>query len=422
MSTVGDLETPAAPSGLFYGWIVVGTVFFTHFIATGFVFYAFAVVLTTLADEFSAGNRTPILAVQMGMGLAGIVMAPIVGRLAGQGFTRHLMTAGTVAIALGLIATAYVDSLWQLAAIFAVFFAFGGNTMMGVTTSTIVVNWFDKRRASALAMSILGASCGGVVMAPIVSALVAEQGWRDSFLILGIIVLIAAPLVWVFAVGRPEDRGLWVDGLPPAAEPSPAELTDAALPFSTKRALREPNLWLIGLATGIAFMSTSALVSHLVAFGTDIGFTASRAAILASVLAAGGAMGKLIFGWLCDRVGESTAFICSLLVHALSLALLVFVDDYNTALLVVLITGIGIGGSLPLSSAILARAFGPRDFGPMMGLMYPIAIPFQLVGPIFAAWIRDINGNYGVAFCIFAGALVLAALCIRRVRFPVPGA
>jgi MFS family permease len=169
-------------------------------------------------------------------------------------------------------------------------------------------------------------------------------------------------------------------------------------------------------------MATTALLNHVVAFGTDAGFARSRAALLVSILAGGAALGKLVFGWLSDRIGEPQAFAVSLGSQALGIAALVLVKGYPVTAGVALFTGIGLGGTLPLSSALLARAFGREIFGPMMGLMWPIAIPLQLTGPIIAGWVYDTSGSYRLAFWLFAGMLGVAIVLVRLVRLPAsPG-
>ena len=70
------------------------------------------------------------------------------------------------------------------------------------------------------------------------------------------------------------------------------------------------------------------------------------------------------------------------------------------------------------TESLLARAFGRQASGPVLGLVWPIAIPLQLVGPILAAWVRDTTGSYRMAFGIFAGALAVAVVLVRLVRLP----
>ena len=426
--TPGAARAPEARRpGLFYGWVAVGVAFLTQFVVTGFVFYSFAVILTHLADEFSGGERTPILALQLGMGLTGIVMAPFIGRLAGRGRIRALMGAGTLATGLGMILVARLDSLWGIGLVFATLLSLGGNTMGGVTPTTLVVHWFEKRRAVALGASQLGASLGGMAMAPVAALLVVEYGWRGAWELLGIAVLCTAPLVWWLTVDRPEDLGQRPDGEPaPRPEPLPAAPEQAPLafakppPFRTLSALREPNLWRIALATGISFMGTGALLSHIVAFGTDAGFGPERASLLASLVAGGAALGKLVWGWACDRLGESRAFLAAIVSQGLCLVALTQAVGYYPLATLSLLTGIAIGGVMPLSSALMARAFGRARFGAMLGLMWPIAIPPQLAGPMLAAWIRDTLGDYEPAFWLFAGLLLLALALVRAVRLPAP--
>ena len=82
----------------------------------------------------------------------------------------------------------------------------------------------------------------------------------------------------------------------------------------------------------------------------------------------------------------------------------------------VFLTGVVLGGALPLSSALLAEAFGRDRFAPMMGLMMPLAIPLQLLGPIFAGWVYDSTGSYSPAFLALAAVLIVAAALVRGVR------
>ncbi len=406
----------------FYGWTVVGLTFATQLLIAGCIFYSLAIVLTDLAEEFSQGRRAPILGLQLAMGLSSALMAPFIGRLVGRGHIRSLMVAGAISAGVGLIALAHASALWQLIAVFGTLLAFGANTLAGITVTTIVVNWFDRRRAMALAASQLGASAGGVVVAPIFAAIVAASDWRAAYETLGIVFLCAtAPIAWL-TVGRPEDLGQAADGI--ASDEDRTRSSNAegdgegrgAAPFRTRDALKQTHLWLIAVATGFAFMATSALLNNIVAYGTDAGFSAASAAWLVSIVAAGAASGKLLFGWLADRIGAANAFSISLAGEALGLVSLTQGEAYGLVVGLVFLTGVVLGGALPLSSALLAEAFGRDRFAPMMGLMMPLAIPLQLLGPIFAGWVYDSTGSYSPAFLALAAVLIVAAALVRGVR------
>lgn len=400
----------------FYGWVMVGVCFATQFMITGGFFYAFSVSLIPLADEFTGGERAPITALMLASGIVGAILAPFIGRIVARNWIRFLMVTGSLALGLGLLGIAYSEEIWELGLLFATLLAFAGNALSGVTATTAVVNWFEKKRATALAFSQIGSSLGGVVMAPVVGWMVAEQGWRMAYQSLGIASLAMAPILWFLVVGRPEDSRA------PGGKKAGPVLTDfgGAEPksFETRAALRERNLWLVALVTGIAFMATTGLLNNIVAFGTDSGFDGQRAAWLASTTSAGAVLGKLVFGALSDRVGPVSAFAVSLLNQALGFVGLALLDGFWMIVSMVFVTGLGLGGTLPLSTSLLARIFGREAFGPMMGLMWPIAIPLQLIGPIFAAWIYDYSGSYRPAFWAFVVSLGLAALALRAIRVP----
>ena len=123
---------------------------------------------------------------------------------------------------------------------------------------------------------------------------------------------------------------------------------------------------------------------------------------------------------MADRAGERPAFYLSLV---LQIAGLLGVTELTSEVLLFLsiaVLGLGIGGVLPLSAALLARVFGPAAFAPMMGLMAPLFTPIVSVGPPFAGWIFDVTGSYDLAFWAFAGVLLAAGLALWRVEFPSP--
>lgn len=399
-------SAPQRRTGLRYGWVVVAVSFATQFIASGFLYYAFAIVVKRIAEELADGQRTPVLGLQLVMGVGGIVMAPVIGRIAQRGYVRALIGGGVAVTGCGLLLMAQVTALWQLGLVFALCFGFALNTLMGVAATTIIVNWFERDRGLAIGLSNVGASLGGFVMAPAMTALVAGHGWRGAYELLGLVVLVAAPFIALLAVSRP-----------PGAQPALTAAAGGPAP-ATWRGLREPNLWLIGTAAGIAFMCSTALVSHSVAFGTDHGFSAAQAAYLASLFALGGIIGKVAFGRLCDRIGETAAFIAALLSAALGFIGLNLLTGYAAIGALVCWMGLGLGGSLPLSSAILARAFGRDRFAAMFGLMWPICQPAVLSGPLLAAWVFDLHHSYRPAFWAFAAALVVAAALIACTRLP----
>lgn len=401
---------------MFYGWVAVAISFATQFLLAGCVFYVFGVLFKDLAADFQSG-RLGISGIQMVMPWTGALIAPFVGRLAGRGHLRILITLGCLSTGLGLILSSKATELWQLYLIFSTFITLGANTMSGVCAAALVVNWFSRSRALALGISQIGASAGGMVLGPIAATLLGDFGWRGIYQLFGVVILICVPLVWYFTVGHPRDRGVAADGNPP--EDSSAEAGQEAAPaFDTRAALRDHNLWFIAFATGVGFMISSSLVTHAVALATDAGVSPLRASWLLSLIAGGAVLGKVLFGSLADRVGERPAFYVSLLMQVAGLMAVMAVSGESALFACMGFLGLGLGGVLPLSAALAARVFGPAAFAPIMGLMMPLITPIVSAGTPFAGFIFDATGSYDLAFMVFSGALLAACVSLSRVQLP----
>ncbi|MBW1886501.1 MAG: MFS transporter [Deltaproteobacteria bacterium] len=395
-----------------YAWGMVAVTFFTQFLAMGFTFYSFGIVLKPLAAEFG-GGRLGVTMLPVAMSLAGGVMSPFLGKWVARGSIRDIMTLGCLLMGVGFLLGSRATELWQLGVLFGTCLAFGMGTMGGITSQALVVNWFEKGRPMALGISLMGVSASGVAMSYVCTALVEAGGWRWAFEVFGWATLCAIPLVWSTVVGHPDER----KQRPYTAESATSPQTREKPPtIPIREGLRERNLWIISIVCGISFMATSAVLTHVIAFSTDKGLEATQAASILAALAAGAAAGKIVFGWLAGRIGEQSALYLSLGLECLGILSLTFETPFSLLIVIALLLGLGIGGVMPLGAALIVRAFGPKAFGPMMGLLTPIMIPFQMLGAPFAAGIFDSTCSYRGAWFAFVVSLVLACGLLSLLR------
>ena len=410
---------------MFYGWVMVAVAFVTQFVSSGIIFYTFGIALKEWTTEFDTG-RLGVSGIHFVMPWAGAAIAPFVGRLASAGHLRRLIPAGAVAAGLGFCAISQATSLWQLYVVYPLLMAYAAGTLSGVGASTLVVNWFSRTRATALGISQIGASAGGMIMAPLTVSLFGAHGWRSVYLGFGLVILALSPLIAWLIVDRPADRGLHPDGASAPATASSAVTSADQAPAQGSRptagnartALRETNLWLIAFITGVGFMLSSVVVTHLVAMATDAGVEPLRASRLLAIMATVAAFGKIVFGRLADRAGERTAYAVSIVLELIALAGILVLPTNLALEGITAVLGLGIGGNLPLSAALIARTFGPSAFGSMMGMKTMLMTPLVATGTPFAGWIFDETGSYRIAFSVFLGLVLLSLGALWRVRIP----
>ena len=77
---------------------------------------------------------------------------------------------------------------------------------------------------------------------------------------------------------------------------------------------------------------------------------------------------------------------------------------------------------LPVWSSLLAQVYGVLNYGRVMGLMAPVLLPFNLLTPLLAGWIRDVSGSYHVAFVGFVVMLLLAIAMLPLIERSGAGA
>ena len=394
-----------------YAWFMVAITFMTQFLAMGFVFYSAGIFLVPLQQEFDVG-RTEISLIGTVMSIGGAIVAPFIGRWIGRGSIRNIMTLGCVAMGIGFLAGSRASELWQLFALFGSLVTFALATMGGVTTQALVVNWFKQDRTMALGISLMGVSASGAVLPAIAAALIESAGWRWAYEVIGWASLGLIPVVFFTVINRPEDREQGTTAI------SAQTLTTSApeAQISTLEALRERNLWIIAITCGISFMVTSAIMVHIPPFAQDLGLSKTQAASMIAPIALGAAGAKILFGWIARKIGERQALQLALAMQAVGTLGLNFVSQIETIVALALVLGTGLGGVMPLGAALLARAFGPRVFGPMMGLMTPLMIPLQSIGAPLAGGVFDRTGSYRGAWFGFALAMLIAMAILAALR------
>lgn len=404
---------------MFFGWRMVGVAFGAQFVASGLGFYALPRLLVPLADEFAQGERVAVAMLAAAMSLAGLVVSPLVGRAIALFPLHAVLTAGALVMAVGFAFASRVGTLWQLVCIYAVAVPIGVTALGNIGANALVANWFDRRRALALGISQFGLSIAGAAVPFFIGWTLVQGGWRATYLWFAAIALATAPVVWVATTGRPHDRGLQPDGDPAPEAGLESRLVPAVM--SLGEALRDRALWIVGIAAGLAFAAITGILQNLHAFATDAGHEPARADVVLATLAVGAAFGKILFGLLGVGIGERAAFATSIVSQGLALALLPMAKTSLALLVAVtLLFGLALGGVMPTLAALLARMYGSAQFGPVLGYVGPMLIPFQMTGAPIAAWVYDRTGSYDAAIYGFVVTSAVAALTLTLLR--VPGA
>ncbi|MEZ4623129.1 MAG: MFS transporter [Caldilineaceae bacterium] len=196
------------------------------------------------------------------------------------------MTAIALLFAVACIYMGYVQNALMLGIGFVLIRMLGQGSL-GMVSTNVINQWWVRHRGPVLGLSGTMMALIGVGGAPnLINWLIPQVGWRTTYMILGaVLLLIMAPLAWIFTRNRPEDHGLLPDGARgPESRPGQATgLGTVAIPVAEENwtraeAMRTPIFWvfLLGLAS-ISMLGTG-LTFHIVSIFADNGMNAALAA------------------------------------------------------------------------------------------------------------------------------------------------
>ena len=401
------------------GWNIVGFTFAMQFITMGLAYYAFGVFLKPLDEELGVG-RFWVSVTLSAQSVVTAILSPYAARLVAEKSLRVILLTGTALLSGGFIAMSQVTQLWHLFVLFGGVVASGFVLLGAIPCNFLLANWFDRKRGTALGISQFGITISATILVPLVTWLVLTYGWRLAFVICGVgAFVLLVPLIWLFAIKRPEDVGLYPDG-----DDQPVEQEALAVEvWSFKRAVRERDVWLITLIAGPCYMGIASIVLSLPAHVTDLGLTALEASSIVAITTFMGACAKIIFGTLADYLGKKLVVGIAIVCQVIGVAIFVSVTDYVGMSAAGLIFGLGYGGMSPLWALLLATRYGKAAFAAMMGASMPLLMPFNLVGLPLTNWIYETQGSYFPAFSLlFVGyAVALMSLVAVRLSAPEPG-
>jgi MFS family permease len=254
----------------FRGWYVVAACFMFMVVSAGIGWNAFPVFIKPLEVEFG-WTRTQLNGAVGVWALVTGLVSPLLGHWLDRIGERRIMTAGVIVAGLSALAMGWVHSLTQLYVII-IFSAIGTASTTYLPVASIISRWFVKRRGLAMSIAMMGMGVGGFIVPNVASVLIDQVGWRWTYHIFGITILVLLTpvgLLWLRDAPSTPENG---DAPSENGNDSPNE------GLSVREALRTRNFWGIGLADMLEGMALVGIMTNMVVFSIDAGISAGAAA------------------------------------------------------------------------------------------------------------------------------------------------
>jgi MFS family permease len=378
-------------------WAIVGALSITVTVSWGIVYYAFAVFLLPMKRElgFSTAELTGAFSLALLIsGVAGIA----VGRYLDRRSPRALMTAGSIAAVLLVLAWSRVDGL----AAFYALWAGLGLVMAAVLYEpafVVLAKWFPvaAQRRQALTALTLVAALASFIFLPLSQALIDAHGWRDALVILAIIL--AAVTIPIHAL---------------VLRPAPTARSEKrAVSVPASEALRSTPFWLLSAAFFLATFTGIAMTVHAVPYLVERGYSATFAAFAVGLIGFSQIPGRILFAAAGRRIPAAWATAGVFALIAVGIAVLVGIHGTVAAILGLVVLGMGNGMTTLSRATLIADRYGAGAYGTIGGVVAFFTTGARAAGPVTAAVYAAATGYTTLLWTLAAVALVAAALAFR---------
>lgn len=326
------------------------------------------------------------------------------GAMADKYGRKPMMMWAIVIYSVGTGLSGVATNLYMLAACrFIVGIGMSGEYACASTYA--VESWPKSLQSKASAFLVSGFSIGNIIAAQIIPQFAEAYGWRNSFFIGLLPVLL---VLWI-RKNAPESQE-WIE--------------DKSKEKSTfMDVFRKPHLpisMIVFLVCFSLFGANWPINGLLPTYLSDNGVNTKVISTLMTIAGLGTLTGTIFFGFVGDKIGVKNAFVVGLLTSFVFLCPLFFIPVENSSIIGLclfglMFTNLGIAGLIP---KFIYDYFPTRLRGLGTGLIYNLGATGGMAAPVLATYI---SGSFGLGIALFIVTVVFSALLILLVGLDIPG-
>ena len=390
-----------------HAWILLGGAFLTFSVSASLM-HAYTVFLLAFIEDFGWTRAQSSIAYSVSQVISG-VSSPLVGWLVDRLGSRRMVLIGGALLTVGLLASAFATSLWQVVVLYGFVMTLGSNSLGMVVFVPMISRHFVRSRGLAVSILQSANGFGRALSAPVAQIMISGVGWRTAYLWeAGFMAILVIPLAAIF-------RRTEVDA-------SRGDAGSAILRnWTLGEAMRTRGFWLlftVYLLTGVG----SFLVSlHQLAFAVDIGFDRHYAAGVLGMGAFFSLPGIILTGTMSDYIGRELSAMFTYGVSILGVIFALFIDSPDQHLLLWLhacFFGLTWGARGPAITAKTVDLFPGPNLGVILGVISIGTGVGAGAGAWLAGFVYDMTGTYRVAFWLAIFFYVCGSVAFWALRRP----
>jgi len=365
--------------------------------------YAFSFLVPPLEQQFGWKRIETSPAFTIALLTFALSMIPA-GRLQDKKGPKAAASLGGLLLGWGMILSSFTDSLASLYISYGLIAGLGIGFAYGAPIATCT-KWFPDKKGLATGLVVFGFGGGAIIFAPFWAFMIGACNWSSTFLVTGLLFMaLAVSAAQVLRNPRPDYKPAgWSPPVKSAAvreDLEPAEMVRTPAFF-----LMWVTYWL-GTTAGLMTIGQAKLVAMELAH-----IEPDTASLAVSILGGFNAAGRLMWGFLGDRVEREKMLIADFAICFVALIILSTIFEPLIFIIGLSLVGLCFGGFLALYPALTSDRYGAKNLGINYGIVFTAYGGGSVLGPTMASYFRTFHGSYLPAFYI-AAVLALTGVLV----------
>ncbi|MDP6347561.1 MAG: MFS transporter [Dehalococcoidia bacterium] len=343
--------------------------------------------------------------------LTAIPVVLVVGRISGRVTVRHIVMAGAVLFALGMILTATVDQAWQFQLYFGVLMGGVGTSAFLVVLPVLLTQWFHKKLGLVMGLMWSSLSWGPALFSPAMRWLIDTRGWEYTFILVGTAGGVAMLLSGLLLKDHPREMGLVpYGGMPP--EPRAENTGTPVATVTLRQVMATGSFWSLIAIHTFGCVQHAIPLAHMVSIATFAGIPGLAAAGMLTITAAASLLSRFGMSMIAEARGGRWTMVPTMLIQTLPILLLLGGGELWWFYSFAFFFGIGYGGEMVGFPIFNRQYYGARA---PLNAIYSYQMAGALVGMSLGGWL-------GGALFDWTGAYTWAILVSFTAGIPALGA
>ena len=388
-----------------YGWLMILISGLLFLFCSGNTTDSLNLTVAAFAEKFGFDSNV-ILGYNTLCGYISIIGITVINRFMTKTGVRNMITVLLLLNGILYFVFANISSVIGYVVIQTINLILG-NGYAYVCGTTLMANWFPRKKGLALGWSTIGVQCASFMYLPAMTYMLAKLALSTTLIIFGAMMIALAVLCWIVVRDTPEEKGLTPDNANLSREEVNRLLAaqqNYKHQISVMYCIKNRDVWLIGIVFGILSMCVTAVLSQFIPRCTSYGIDPALAILLMSVSAGIGVPGSYIWGWVDQKVSTKKSIMAICLWFAVSLVLFGFLLPVTpvTSSLFMIALGAAGGGIPNLSASMITTIFGRREYAQAYTVFNPIMTVIRTSSFAVLAFVLSLTSNsYSHAYLVF---------------------